>query len=299
VVLADETRVKQILFNLINNAIKFTESGYVSLSVSQQPAPAQWVDIAFEIQDSGIGMDAAVLSKLFQRFYQVDDSSTRRFGGTGLGLEISQSLARLMGGEITVLSTVGSGSTFTVRLRLPLADLASMPEASPAAAAFDAANAAAPELAASNPAVAAQAPLASTAAQGQVMRVLVVEDHPINQKLLGVLLRRMDCQVDFCEDGKMALERVQCEVFDLILMDVNMPVMDGLTATRSIRQLPGAVAQTPIVVVTADVMNEAREMALAAGANDFLSKPLEIELLREVVTRFAFPKNTVQVGELL
>jgi CheY-like chemotaxis protein len=129
------------------------------------------------------------------------------------------------------------------------------------------------------------------AAAGQNVRVLVVEDHPINQKLMGVLLGRMDCQVSFCENGQLALDLVQQEAFDLILMDVNMPVMDGLTATRSIRQLPGARAQIPIVVVTADVMNEAREQALAAGANAFLSKPLEIEQLRAMVQRFAAAAN--------
>jgi CheY-like chemotaxis protein len=211
----------------------------------------------------------------------VDDSSTRRFGGTGLGLEISQSLARKMDGDITVVSSVGQGSTFTVRLRLPLADAA--PDDAQGAGDIAVAPVAMPP-------VQPQA-LQPPAAAGQNVRVLVVEDHPINQKLMGVLLGRMDCQVSFCENGQLALDLVQQEAFDLILMDVNMPVMDGLTATRSIRQLPGAREQIPIVVVTADVMNEAREQALAAGANAFLSKPLEIEQLRAMVQRFAAAAN--------
>ena len=119
------------------------------------------------------------------------------------------------------------------------------------------------------------------------MRVLVVEDHPINQKLVGLLLARMGCQIDFCENGQLALESVQLHAFNLILMDVNMPIMDGLTATRLIRALPGAVAQTPIVVVTADVMNEARDNALLAGADDFISKPVNVEQLRAIVQRYA------------
>ncbi|NVO08310.1 MAG: response regulator, partial [Rhodoferax sp.] len=114
-----------------------------------------------------------------------------------------------------------------------------------------------------------------------------VEDHPINQKLVGVLVGRMGCEMDFCANGQLALERLQQQAYDLILMDVNMPVMDGLTATRLIRAMPGAVGQTPIVVVTADVMNEAREQALQAGANDFVSKPLNVEQLRAVVRKYA------------
>jgi signal transduction histidine kinase/ActR/RegA family two-component response regulator len=292
VVLADETRIKQILFNLISNAIKFTESGEVSLSVSESLAPAPRAEIVFAIRDTGIGMDADALSKLFQRFYQVDDSSTRRFGGTGLGLEISQSLARKMDGDITVVSSVGQGSTFTVRLSLPLADDALLQGMSQVESSLGNGTAGAGEMVLAPVDAPPAVVQAQPAAAGQSVRVLVVEDHPINQKLMGFLLARMDCQVSFCENGQLALDRVQQEAFDLILMDVNMPVMDGLTATRSIRQLPGAQAHIPIVVVTADVMNEARDQALAAGANEFLSKPLEIEQLRAMVLRFATVGNT-------
>jgi CheY-like chemotaxis protein len=122
------------------------------------------------------------------------------------------------------------------------------------------------------------------------MRVLVVEDHPINQKLVGVLLDRMGCSTSICENGQLALDCVRREAFDLILMDVNMPVMDGLAATRLIRALPGTVAQTPIVVLTADVMNEAREQALKAGANDFVSKPVKVDQLREIILKYAGDK---------
>jgi signal transduction histidine kinase/ActR/RegA family two-component response regulator len=272
-VLADETRLKQILFNLISNAIKFTEAGHVRLTVSARALSAHTSEIVCAVQDTGIGLEPQVLSRLFQRFYQVEDSATRKFGGTGLGLEISQSIARLMQGEITVASVVGEGSTFTVTLRLDIAEV-------PVAVALPVLPSALPG-----------APNPDTSA----LHILVVEDHPINRKLVGVLLARMGCQVTNCEDGQQAVERVQQEPFDLILMDVNMPVMDGLTATRAIRSLPGAAARTPIVVLTADVMNEAREQALAAGADDFISKPLNVEQLRSVVLKHTAHARDVDV----
>jgi CheY-like chemotaxis protein len=276
-VLADETRVKQILFNLVSNAIKFTDSGCVTLTVSVGERSDETLPLVFEISDTGIGMDATVLSQLFQRFYQVEDGSTRRFGGTGLGLEISQSLAAMMQGEITVVSTVGVGSTFTLTLGLPIEADPGIPLATVET-------------------VAPAQPLLEAPAHGvdtQCLHVLVVEDHPVNQKLVGVLLGRMGCRLEFCENGQLALDRVQQQGFDMILMDVNMPVMDGLTATRLIRALPGAVAQTPIVVFTADVMNEAREQALAAGANDFITKPVNVEQLRTIVQKYAAAKVAV------
>jgi signal transduction histidine kinase/ActR/RegA family two-component response regulator len=279
VVLADETRVKQILFNLVSNAIKFTASGQVLLSVAAMALSGNMVKLVFDIQDSGIGMDASVLSRLFQRFYQVDDSSTRRFGGTGLGLEISQSLARMMNGEITVRSEVGVGSTFTASLHLPLGDASQM------------ARSAVVEEMPSVPILQTPALPQSVAQSSQTsakgLRVLVVEDHPINQKLVGVLLARMECQVSYCENGEQAVQQVQQQPYDLILMDVNMPIMDGLVATRRIRALPTAAARIPIVVVTADVMNEAQAQALSAGANDFISKPVKLDQLRSVVAKYA------------
>ncbi len=283
VVVADETRIKQILFNLLNNAIKFTGHGHVLLTVAQRSAGPATVELVFEIQDSGIGMDASVLSRLFQRFYQVDDSSTRRFGGTGLGLEISQSLARMMGGEIAVRSEVAVGSVFTAMLRLPLGDAADV--AADAPPSMDApVVAAAPAVA---PALLLAAPSQPEGALAHKLHVLVVEDHPINQKLVGVLLGRMGCRISYCENGQLAVELVQREAFDLILMDVNMPVMDGLSATRLIRALEGPVARIPIVVLTADVMNGASEQAFLAGADDFISKPLKVDQLRGIIQKYA------------
>jgi hypothetical protein len=185
----------------------------------------------------------------------------------------------MMGGDITVSSVLGEGSVFTASLLVPRSE--APPEPAPAAL---------------PPAV---VPTGTVGVQAQgdpsAPRILVVEDHPINQKLVGVLLGRMGLHVTFCENGQLALDRVAEESFDVILMDVNMPVMDGLTATRAIRAMSGAVAKTPIVVFTADVMNEATEMARDAGADDFLGKPVKLEQLRATICKYLEgfePKNS-------
>jgi two-component system, sensor histidine kinase len=257
-VLADETRLKQILFNLISNAIKFTAQGRVGLTVRQHAGEKDHLELSFIVEDTGIGMDAQAQSQLFQRFHQVDNSATRRFGGAGLGLEISQSLAQLMGGHIDVSSQVGLGSTFTLRIALPRAE---------------------PPVALTPEHALPDVPHLPTTG----LRVLLVEDNPINQKVASLMLEKLQCVVSICENGALAIERVQVQPFDLVLMDVNMPVMDGLTATRHIRALSGDMARVPIVIVTADVMNEAREQATSAGANDFLAKPLQIQQLQDCI----------------
>jgi CheY-like chemotaxis protein len=180
------------------------------------------------------------------------------------------------------------GSVFTATLRVPLADASAVT----ALALTEPVAVARPELAAPT-ATPTPAPEAASKQRDAApsntltMRVLVVEDHPINQKLVGVLLGRMGCHISYCENGQLAVDLVQQEAFDLILMDVNMPVMDGLAATRLIRALAGPVAQTPIVVLTADVMNEASEQALSAGANDFISKPVKVDQLRSIILKYA------------
>lgn len=283
-VMVDGTRLKQILFNLISNGIKFTPQGGVTLTVRVAPGLDGVYGLTFVVQDTGIGMDAHALSRLFERFYQVDGGVARKHGGTGLGLEISRSLARLMGGDIEVNSAAGIGSIFTLHLPLPVGATPSDSRLAPTAALTP--------LADGEPAVTQIAKtidlmsLPEGPATPRSPRVLVVEDHPVNQKFVGVLLNRMGCEVTFCEDGQMALNALQRQTFDVILMDINMPVMDGLTATRAIRALTGAVSHTPIVVMTADVMNEARENAMVAGANDFLVKPVQIGQFKETMQTY-------------
>nr|WP_315465681.1 ATP-binding protein [uncultured Rhodoferax sp.] len=282
-VLADATRLKQILFNLVNNALKFTEDGGVTLTIVSRPRTDGNTGLAFLVEDTGIGMDDEVLSRLFQRFYQVDGGLARKFGGTGLGLEISQTLARMMGGAIDVESTPGKGSVFTLNLPFTICP------APPAAAAPLSIQVFAPAESASG----SRMPLggdtqpASQDAHAPVpaLRVLVAEDHPVNRKFVGILLEKMGCKATFCENGQLAVEAAEREMFDLVLMDVHMPIMDGLTATRTIRAMAGPIAQVPIIVLTADVMNDAKEQALAAGVNDFVTKPVQVGQLQAAMQK--------------
>lgn len=266
-VLLDATRVKQILFNLINNAVKFTLQGSITLTLRCQALSQGCGGLSFIVEDTGIGIGEEVLPHLFDRFYQVDAGLNRTVGGAGLGLEISRSLARLMGGDITVSSVLGRGSAFTLYLPVVLC-------AAPALVPVAAASASGPRRA-----LLAQVEL-KVSASNVMPRVLVVEDHPVNSKFIGALLTRIGCTAAFCENGQRALDKVQQEPFDLIVMDVHMPVMDGLSATRAIRALSGPVARIPIIVLTADTMNEARESAFAAGASDFLNKPVQVAQFR-------------------
>lgn len=277
-VLADPTRVRQVLFNLVNNAIKFTEKGLVSLRVQQQTSNriSYW---HIEVQDTGIGMDGAALEHLFQRFYQIDASSTRKFGGTGLGLEISRNLAHLMGGDITVQSQLGLGSTFSFEMETPLC---------PAPASFQPSfqNTAAVTLPVPLEMLqpAQVAPATAPSASGK--SILVAEDHPVNRKFIGKLLDLLGHQVTFAENGQIALDLCSTNDYDMVFMDIHMPEMDGLTCTRLIRNLPDHRSQVPIVALTADVMNEARERALEAGVNEFLSKPVQKTQLEAAIRQW-------------
>jgi len=265
-VMTDGTRLRQILFNLISNSIKFTLQGSITLTASSTPTKAQTHDAAaavslvFTVDDTGIGMKSDVLDRLFQRFYQADSGIARQYGGTGLGLEISQSLASLMGGQIDVRSTPGTGSCFN--LRLPLQRCPPPPSAS----SF-------PTLGQS-----------LTADEShRRYRILVAEDNPVNQKFVGIVLERMGHHATFCENGLLAVQQLQMEDFDLVLMDVHMPVMDGLEATRAIRALASPAAEVPIIALTADVMQNTQEEAAAAGVSCFVTKPVHMARLQEAI----------------
>jgi CheY-like chemotaxis protein len=202
---------------------------------------------------------------LFERFHWGDASLTRKQSGSGLGLEISRSLARLMGGELTACSQLGEGSVFTLSLKTPWATLTAGAAPAPGSG-----GSASPD------------PL-EPGLSNEALRVLVAEDHPINRKVVGLLLQSMGHQVSFAEDGQQALTIASQSDFDLVLMDIHMPVMDGLSSARHIRALPGERGQVPIVALTADVMNDAQTQAMAAGMNAFLSKPLQKTQLQAVM----------------
>jgi len=265
-VMADATRVKQVLFNLLSNAIKFSDRGAVVLDLRQREAADGRPELHFVVSDSGIGMDEATVASLFKRFTQGDSSHSRRHGGTGLGLEISRNLARLMGGDIGVSSRAGEGSIFTFR----------MP---------------------SQPVVAAPAPSAlagtETGITPRPLQVLVAEDHPVNRQYMAALLESLGHEAHFTANGQEAVEaiRARCSrpqggCFDLVLMDLHMPVLDGVGATRAIRALPDPAAATvPIVALTADAFPETRDRCLVAGMNDFLTKPVSPQKLAASLRR--------------
>jgi two-component system, sensor histidine kinase len=267
-VLADPVRLKQILFNLVGNAIKFTDAGTVLLETHVEDDLAWQAALCFTVTDTGIGMDATTVGKLFQRFTQGDGSTSRRFGGTGLGLEISRNLARMMGGDIDVRSTPGRGSCF--RLRVPLVRCAL---AVPGDTALP-----------GDKAVLDTPPL----------RVLVAEDHPVNRQVLHALLTRQGHDVTLRENGQLAVEAAAQADFDVVLMDLHMPLMDGLAATRAIRALPAPRGGVPIVALTADAFDETRERAAVAGMDDFLAKPVQPSDLHHSLARlFGRPRLKV------
>jgi PAS domain S-box-containing protein len=255
----DALRLGQILLNFANNAVKFTERGSVTLIVRQQHREADRAVLEFAVQDTGIGLSPEQIAQLFQSFAQADASTTRKYGGTGLGLAISKRLAELMGGEVGVDSEPGRGSRFW--LRLPLLVLPDLPG--------DVAGEAHAPLAEAGPpaGVPADASLAGA-------RVLLAEDNAINQEVAVALLQEVGCTVDVADDGAQALARLCSARYDLVLMDMQMPVMDGLQAAAAIRRMPG-LQELPIIAMTANVMPQDRERCSAAGMNDFVGKPIE------------------------
>ncbi|MFL6664178.1 MAG: ATP-binding protein, partial [Rhizobacter sp.] len=255
---ADPTRLKQILFNLLSNAVKFTPAGHVHLKIESGTAAAAG-RVVFSVIDTGIGMDTATQARVFQRFVQADDTTSRSHGGTGLGLEISRSLARLMGGDITVKSEPGKGSCFV--LVLPLAKIG--PPAPGAATAGGAPG-----------------------GTGRMLKVLVAEDHPVNRLYLEAVLDKLGHQAVFAENGEEAVRAAQAEDFDVVLMDLHMPVMDGFAAARAIRALPLPRGAMPIVALTADAFQDSQDHARAAGMDEMLTKPAHLPQLRELLARY-------------
>jgi hypothetical protein len=251
---ADATRLRQIMFNLINNAIKFTSEGSVIAELTR--APAGKTGVVLTVRDTGMGMDEETVSRLFTRFYQADNSLRRRIGGTGLGLEISRNLARMMGGDIQVASQLGVGSVFTVHLDLPEAK-----------------------------APVEEAPISVIGSIQRKLKVLVAEDHPINLKYMSILLEKMGHEAIFCENGQEALQLLAREPFDVALLDYHMPVLDGLATTEAIRKLDGPVSEIKVILVTADVVNDTRKRALEVGVNEFTSKPLQADDLKRALRR--------------
>ncbi|SFM87674.1 PAS domain S-box protein [Methylobacterium pseudosasicola] len=255
--LGDEDRLRQVLLNLLNNAVKFTARGRIDLNVAVDAMSEDAVRMRCSIRDTGIGIPADKRNRLFQRFSQVDGSIGRDYGGSGLGLAISKALVERMGGAIGVESEVGRGSTFWFAIDLPMA---------------------------SEPTIAEQPP--SIAGNRLGRRLLLAEDVPLNQDLARAILERAGHRVDVVADGASAVAAVQANAYDLVLMDVQMPGMDGMSATRRIRALNGVVARVPIVAMTANVLPEQVAEFRAAGMDDHVGKPFRQEALLSTIDRW-------------
>ncbi len=255
---ADPLRLGQCLINYVSNAVKFTACGTVTIRAALEGESEAGLLLRFEVEDTGIGIAPEVLPRLFAQFEQADSSTTRQFGGTGLGLAITRRLAEMMGGSVGVHSTPGHGSRFWFTAQV-------------VRAAGDA-RAASPD---ENP--------AAILSQGfAAARLLVAEDVPLNREVLQDMLDEAGLKADMAEDGEVAAAMAGAAAYDLILMDMQMPVMDGLSATRAIRRLPG-YAHTPIIALTASAFDDDRQRCLDAGMDDFLSKPLQPEHLHQVL----------------
>jgi CheY-like chemotaxis protein len=254
----DGRRVRQILLNLVGNALKFTQQGFVRIeaTIDADESGARWLRLA--VRDSGIGIDGEALSRLFTEFTQADTSTTRRFGGTGLGLAISRRLATLMGGSVLAASAPGVGSTFTLVL--------------PAVAAAEPESADGPAAAPTPLKIAARRPV-----------VLLVEDNPVNQLVATRMLQLEGCEVDLAANGAEAVDRAQMRLYDLILMDCHMPVMDGFEATRKLHERLIPAARPPILALTASVLDEDRQLCRQAGMDAALAKPLQRAALAEAL----------------
>jgi CheY-like chemotaxis protein len=264
-VVGDPVRLGQVLINLVGNAIKFTERGQVSVEVALETATADGVMLHYAVSDTGIGVADDMQEDVFRPFHQADGSTTRRFGGTGLGLAISATLVELMGGRIWLDSQASAGSTFHFTARLGLDSLAAGQRR------------AGPTLPVSVLPVELPRP---------PLDVLLAEDNVVNQRLVVGLLHRRGHKVTIVGTGAEAVEATGAHRFDLVLMDVQMPEMDGFAATRAIRAREcGTGVHLPIVAMTAHAMKGDRERCIEAGMDDYLAKPLDARRVHEVIER--------------
>jgi signal transduction histidine kinase/CheY-like chemotaxis protein len=255
----DPTRIRQILVNLVGNALKFTEQGRVSIEAQWQSLDHELLWFTCSVRDSGIGISAESLELMFNAFQQADSSISRRYGGTGLGLPIARTLAERMGGTLRAQSEEGLGSVFTLEIPLALYKEVLPPLAAPRAFNGD--------------------------SHGEGRNVLLVEDNPVNQTVIEAMLRSLGFTVSVATDGAQAVRSAEGNDFEVILMDCRLPIIDGYEATRQIRRLPGR-ADVPIIALTANALQGDRETCLSAGMNDYLAKPFKRNDLQQILQRW-------------
>jgi PAS domain S-box-containing protein len=260
---ADAVRVRQILTNYLSNALKFTERGFITLKVTATLQPADRVRLRYEVADTGNGVAEENVPRLFEKFPELDIETARQHNGAGLGLAICREIASLMGAQVGVESVLGVGSVFWLEIECE--------KAAPAAAADEPASASG----------------TGRLAEDRPVRVLVAEDHPVNQKLFQALLGHMGHDVHLVENGREAVEALERESFDVVLLDANMPIMDGAQAARHIRALVSERSKVPLIAVTAEAMVGDRERFLALGMDDYLTKPIDARALAVLIERYA------------
>jgi two-component system, NarL family, sensor histidine kinase EvgS len=267
-VFGDALRLRQVLFNLIGNAVKFTEAGEIEIAVTHAPAPGRW---RFSIRDTGIGMTAEQQARLFSAFHQADTSTTRKYGGTGLGLSICRGIVEMMGSRIEIDSRPGEGSTFRFDVALAECD---------------------PSLVVQSEIEVGRHRLLTPGTRESALRrghlVLVAEDNPTNQRVVRKQLEQLGCAADIAVNGLEALEMAKTGRYALVLMDHHMPEMDGLDATRAIRAIENSTGakRTPIVALTANALRGEAERSFDAGMDDFCAKPLTLAQLARVLRRW-------------
>jgi PAS domain S-box-containing protein len=269
-VIGDSTRVRQVLLNLVGNALKFTERGEIVVTASAEEKTGDGIDVTIAVRDTGIGMSDEVKSRLFQSFSQGDSSTTRRFGGTGLGLAISRRLVELMGGRLLVESSEGAGSVFSMVLPAPLV---------------------------TDVHIVAQGDNSSDTrilAEVIPVKILLVEDNPVNQTLAKRMLGKLGYVPDLAENGRVAVEIVGSGPYDLVFMDVLMPDVDGLEATRRIVSGRDLRDRPVIIAMTANAMEGDKEQCLAAGMDDYISKPVRIDDFRRMIEKYGVTRHGVR-----
>ena len=262
----DPVRIGQVLGNLLNNAVKFTEHGHISVSASVEDLPGDKTQLRLSVSDTGVGFAPEIAERIFDRFEQADISTSRRFGGLGLGLSIVKRLVDMMQGEITATSREGEGSTFEATVPISRDRIAALAALT-----------------------AVEVEDFDTETQLDNLHLLVAEDNPMNRRVVELLLAQSGLEITFAENGKEAVEKFSEGQFDLVLMDLQMPIMGGLAATRAIREWESQNARpkTPIIAVSANATDDHVEEAKQAGADDHVAKPIVRETLFEAISRYA------------
>ncbi len=258
-VVGDSLRVKQILINLINNAVKFTRQGGISIGCKLVNSDDNKIKLKLTVTDSGIGISTEAKERLFESFTQADASTTRKFGGTGLGLAISKSLTKMMNGEIGVDSVVGSGSTFWFTIELQKASDNEIPKATSDETFLEAIRS---------------------------LNILVAEDNSINQRVARFIIERLGHNIEIADNGEIALEKFKNNKYDILFMDIQMPVMDGIEATKKIREIEksrNVKVGIPIIAMTANTLKGDKEKFLKSGMNDYIGKPFKAAELSELI----------------